>query len=195
MTSRTAACSRSGAEALHARIVTAIERMHGVRLDEHVEQLAHHALAAEDWASALRYCEQAGDKAVARAAYHEAAVYFERALGAIEHLDDRDGRLAEAIDLRLKLRNTAYSLGDWPGAGLSHLVEAERLAEAIGDRHRLAAISISLGSSLQNLGQTQPAFQAIQRAASHRRQPRRSRPENRGHLYAGGEQAVRRCLS
>ena len=149
--------------ALHTRIVRAIERKYSERLDEQVEQLAHHALAAEDWTGALRYCDQAGDKAITRAAYREAGLYFERALGAFEHLDDKDRTLAEAIDLRLKLRNVAYALGDWR-AGLAHLVEAEQLAEAIGDRRRLAAISISLGSSLQNLGQTEPAFQAVQRA-------------------------------
>ena len=149
--------------ALHSRIVQTMEQMHAERIDEQVERLAHHALAAEAWDSTLRYSEQAGDKAIDRAAYREAAAYFGRALEAFEHLDDKDGRLAEAIDLRLKLRNAVFSLGDWR-AGLQHLVEAERLAEGIGDRRRLAAIGVSLGSSLHNLGQTEPAFQAVKRA-------------------------------
>ena len=149
--------------ALHARIVRTIERLYPERLDEHVERLAHHALAAEDWTAALHYCGQAGDKMNARAAYREAAAYFERALGALEHLDDEDDRLAEAIDLRSKLRNAMFSYGDMRG-GLTHLMEAERLAERLGDRRRLALISIHLGSSLVNLGHTEQACRAVERA-------------------------------
>src|SRR5215813_1690011 len=37
---------------LHARIVTAIEHLHGDRL-EHVERLAHHALRGEVWDKAV----------------------------------------------------------------------------------------------------------------------------------------------
>ncbi|MFN8634873.1 MAG: adenylate/guanylate cyclase domain-containing protein [Chloroflexota bacterium] len=150
-------------KSLHARIVQAIERAYSERLEEHVERLARHALAAEDWNGALRSCEQAGDKMNARAAYREAADYFERALEAFERLDNKDDRITEAIDLRLKLRNVVFSLGDFRG-GLAHLVEAERLAESVGDRRRLAAISTHLGSSLVNLGQTQQAFRAVERA-------------------------------
>jgi tetratricopeptide (TPR) repeat protein len=148
---------------LHAGIVAAIARLYVDRLEEQVERLAHHALSAEDWNGAVRYCGQAGDKANARAAYREAADYFERALRAFENLDDGDGRLAEAIDLRLKLRNVVFSRGDFRG-GLAHLIDAERLAERLGDRRRYAAISILLGSSLVNLGQTTEALGAAERA-------------------------------
>ena len=41
--------------ALHARIVEAIEALHGDRLAEHVERLAHHALRGEAWENAVRY--------------------------------------------------------------------------------------------------------------------------------------------
>jgi class 3 adenylate cyclase len=54
--------------ALHAQIVDALERLAPTRLDEHVDRLAHHALRGEVWDKALRYCRQAGAKAVERSA-------------------------------------------------------------------------------------------------------------------------------
>ena len=67
---------------LHTRIVEALETFAGDRVTEQVERLAHHALRGEVWDKALAYCHQAGDKALARSAYREAAGYFEQALSA-----------------------------------------------------------------------------------------------------------------
>jgi predicted ATPase len=41
--------------ALHARIVEVLESLVGDRVDEQVEQLAHHALRGEVWDKALTY--------------------------------------------------------------------------------------------------------------------------------------------
>jgi hypothetical protein len=57
---------------LHARIVDAIETLHGDRLVEQVERLAHHAIRAERWEKALVCCRQAGAKAMGRWARREA---------------------------------------------------------------------------------------------------------------------------
>src|SRR5438309_6497526 len=57
---------------LHGRIVETIEGLAGEGLDEQVERLAHHALRGEVWAKALVYCQQAGEKALARSAHREA---------------------------------------------------------------------------------------------------------------------------
>jgi len=58
--------------ALHARIVGAIEALYGDRLDEQVEQLAHHALRGELREKAVHYLKQAGLKAAARSAFPDA---------------------------------------------------------------------------------------------------------------------------
>src|SRR6516162_990267 len=65
---------------LHARIVEALEVLAGDRVAEHVERLAHHTLRGEVWDKAVTYCRQAGEKAMARSAYHEAVGSFEQAL-------------------------------------------------------------------------------------------------------------------
>ena len=72
--------------ALHARLVEVIETCTPARTSEHVERLAHHALQGEVWSKAVRYCQQAGVRAEARAAFHEAVRYVEHALQALTRL-------------------------------------------------------------------------------------------------------------
>src|SRR5438309_9699044 len=66
--------------ALHARIVTAIERLYPDRQAEHVARLAHHAVQGERWAEAVSYPREAGTKAATRAAHREAVSDLARAL-------------------------------------------------------------------------------------------------------------------
>src|SRR5262249_41421348 len=81
---------------LHARIVAALEGLAGDHGAEQVERLAYHALRGEVWEKALAYCWQAGEKALARSAHHEAAGYFEQALGALQHLPETHDSRAQA---------------------------------------------------------------------------------------------------
>src|SRR5439155_11983072 len=83
---------------LHARIVEALEALYAERLAEQVERLAHHALRGEVWDKTLAYCQQAGEKALARSAYREAVAYFEQALGALRHLPETRDTREQAID-------------------------------------------------------------------------------------------------
>ena len=85
--------------ALHARIVEAIETLHGDRLAEHVERLAHHAFRGEVWAKAATYLREAGTKANGRCAYRQAAGWFEQALGAVAKLPNSRAKAEQAIDI------------------------------------------------------------------------------------------------
>ena len=67
--------------ALHARIVETLETLAGDRLADQVERLADHAVRGEVWDKALRYCRQAGAKAMERSASREAVGCYEQALG------------------------------------------------------------------------------------------------------------------
>jgi hypothetical protein len=60
--------------------VEVLETLYPARIAEQVERLAHHALQGEVWDKALMYCRQAGEKAMARSAHHEAVGCFEPAL-------------------------------------------------------------------------------------------------------------------
>jgi tetratricopeptide (TPR) repeat protein len=148
---------------LHARIVEAMETLAGDRVVEQVERLAHHALRGEVWAKALVYCRQAGDKAMARSAYGEAVGSFEQTLSALGHLPEQRHTLEQAIDLRLALRTALFMSGDL-GRVLACLREAEALAEALDDSHRLAQVSIFLILHFVHRGAYDQAIAVAQRA-------------------------------
>jgi class 3 adenylate cyclase/tetratricopeptide (TPR) repeat protein len=141
---------------VHGRIVSEIERLHGDRLEEQVEQLAHHALRAERWSEALRYGRRAGTKAIARWALREAAVQLEHALAAARHLPDTREVIAEMIDARLDLRMAIHTLGEVE-RGQELLREAASLAERLGDEARTGKIAYALSVNLWMLGRSDEA--------------------------------------
>jgi class 3 adenylate cyclase/tetratricopeptide (TPR) repeat protein len=126
--------------ALHVRIVETIERIYPDRLAEHVDRLAHHAFLGEDWAKAVTYLQQAGNKDFARSVHREAVRCFEEALTALTHLPETRETLEQAIDLRFDLRNALLPLAEW-GRIEGYLREAEALAKKLNDQRRLASVS------------------------------------------------------
>ncbi len=148
--------------ALHGRIVEGIERLHPDRLGEHVERLAHHALAGERWDRAIAYARQAGSKAAHRSANREALRYFEQALAVLPSLPESLESRGLAVDLRLDIRTALFPLGELRRA-LDHLRDAERLATDLGDQRRLAQVSGFLSQGLSWVGQHERAIEAGQR--------------------------------
>jgi class 3 adenylate cyclase/tetratricopeptide (TPR) repeat protein len=124
---------------LHARIVGALETLFPGRLDEQVDQLAHHASEAQAWEKAARYCRWAGERAAGRSAHREAVLHFERALTALRHLPEDHERLQSTIDLRFALRTALLPLG-YSRRIAECLREAEPLAVALGDQRRLGRL-------------------------------------------------------
>jgi class 3 adenylate cyclase/tetratricopeptide (TPR) repeat protein len=147
---------------LHGRIVAAIEQHYADRLTDQVERLAHHALRGEVWDKAVAYSRQAGDKAVARSANREAVACFEQALLALEHLPEGRERHEQAIDVRFGLR---HALGQRlePGRILTYLQEAEGLAQALGDQHRLGWATAYISDQFWLAGDPQRAVEVGQR--------------------------------
>ncbi len=150
-------------KALHARIVEAIERLYLDRLDEHVERLAHHALRAERWEQAARYCRQAGRRALMRSVTHEAVAWFEPGLVALRRLPERRDVLEQVIDLSVDLRSALNGIGELERA-FTFLAEAERYAEQIGDQRRLGRVLVSMNSYLAFGNNLERAFTVSRRA-------------------------------
>jgi tetratricopeptide (TPR) repeat protein len=115
------------------------------------------------WDEALACCRQAGQKALARSAHHEAVEYFEQALSALPHLPETHDTREQAIDLRLALRSALLASGDF-GRMLAYLREAEPLAEALADPRRLGDVSRFLATHFYFMGAYDQAIAAAQRA-------------------------------
>jgi class 3 adenylate cyclase/tetratricopeptide (TPR) repeat protein len=125
---------------IHAKVLECLETLRAVRLNESVEQLAHHALQAEMWVKAVMYLRQSGGKALDRSANKEAVRLFGQALEALKHLPEERGTLEEAIDVRFDIRNALQPLGELSQM-LAFLQEAERLAVRIDDQDRLGWVA------------------------------------------------------
>jgi tetratricopeptide (TPR) repeat protein len=148
---------------LHARIVGAMEALYADRLAEQVDRLAHHALRGEVWEKAVIYCRQAGTNALTHSAYREAVTYFEQALDALHRLPAHPDTQAQAIDLRLDLRRALFLLGEIERVFVC-LQEAQILAEALGDHHRLGWVFANLINPFMQLCEHDRALASGQRA-------------------------------
>jgi tetratricopeptide (TPR) repeat protein len=148
--------------ALHASIVEVGERLYADRLTEQIERLAQHAFRGEVWAKALTYSRQAGTKAFARSANHEAVACFEQALRVLTHLPERRETIEQAIDLRFELRNALFLLREHERI-FAYLREAEVLSQASDDRQRLGQVSAHLSIHCITMGEHEQALAYGQR--------------------------------
>ena len=167
---------------LHACIVETLEALAGDQVAEQVERLAHHALRGEMWDKALTYCQQAGEKVMARAAHREAVGYLEQALGAAQRLPARHDLLAQGIDLCIILDSAFLTLGD-PRRGFDYLRKAIVLAEALDDQRQLGRAANGMTHYFLRTGDFDAAIESGQRALVH--------ATTSG---AGVEQAIAHCV-
>jgi tetratricopeptide (TPR) repeat protein len=149
-------------QALHARILGALEALARDRLPEQVEPLAYHALRGKVWDKALVYARQAGEKAMARSAHHEAVRSFEQALRVLPQLPETRSTREQALDLRFALRSALRPLGEVDRL-LAVLEEAEALAAALNDPRRQGQVALFMSQHYRMLGRHDEATAAAQR--------------------------------
>jgi len=149
--------------ALHAQLVAAIETLYADRTTEQVEHLAHHASRGEVWDKAVIYLRQAGMKAAARSANHEAVAYFEQALGVLSYLPQNRETLEMSVDLRLELRPSLLTLGEQERI-VEHLSQAESLAEELGDKRRIGRVLADMSAYFSREAEHERAVDAGERA-------------------------------
>jgi class 3 adenylate cyclase/predicted ATPase len=119
---------------LHARIVAAIEELHGGRLGEQMELLAHHAVKGEVWDKAVVYLREAGTKAFVRSAYADAVSHFDRALGILETLPVNAQREREELSLLLAFGPTIQAMKGLGTADVERVFSrAHELSTRLGD--------------------------------------------------------------
>ncbi len=123
---------------LHQRVATALEAQPGAD-DELLAELAYHYFEcawAGNAAKAVEYCRRAADQAMARLAYEGAADLYDKALHALDELDeelpDRDDLQAELLVARCEALLAAGDVVSATGA-------VSQLQSAAGDSPRLAA--------------------------------------------------------
>src|SRR5205085_8469987 len=131
--------------------------------DDHIEQLAHHALHGGLPDKAVSYLRQAGSRAASRSALRDARVRFEQALGVLETLPETRATLEQGYEVRLALRSVLSQLGDFPRM-LEGLGEAETLAEKLNDDRRRGRIAAFLANFHARFGEPGAAIACGARA-------------------------------
>lgn len=153
---------------LHARVLDVMERLYADRVHEHVDRLASHAVRGRVWTKGLTYLRLAGTRALERSALREAAMYFDQALTALQHLPESPELREQAIDLRFDLRNALQPRGELQQM-FKHLQEAETLAVALGDQRRLGRVAAYLTDYFRLTGERDRAIDWGHRALASAR--------------------------
>ena len=127
---------------LHARIVEALEELYGADAEAHASELAYHSTEAEAVGGSerlVRYSRLAGEQALARYAWEDAAAHFQRALKAKEGTSTATptvqagpARDADTAALLLGL-GRAQSFADRWEEALKSLARALDYFEEVGD--------------------------------------------------------------
>jgi class 3 adenylate cyclase len=135
---------------LHQRIAATLETEPGAD-DELLAEVAYHYFECA-WAGnavkAVEYCRRAADQAMARLAYEGAADFFDRALHALEEIDDelpdREDQIAAVLIARCEALLAAGDVTAAAGA-------VAKLQEAARDSARLAAWATCFDGQLSML--------------------------------------------
>ena len=150
--------------ALHARIVEAIERLHGDRLAEQVERLAHHALRARAVGQGARLRPTGGsqgDGALGAAGCrHPSRAGARRDAG----ISPRPARPSSRRSTCASTFGTPFTRSARSSGRVALMREAEPLAERLGDEARSGEISLSLGIGLWMMGHSDEAQESGDRA-------------------------------
>lgn len=135
---------------LHQRIAGTLEAEAGAD-DELLAELAYHYFEcawAGNAAKAVEYCRRAADQAMSRVAYEGAAELYDRALHALEELDDE---LPDRDELQAELLIAHCEALLAAGDVTSAKVAVSQLREVAGDSGRLGAWGVCFDGELSML--------------------------------------------
>jgi class 3 adenylate cyclase/tetratricopeptide (TPR) repeat protein len=135
----------------HTAAGVGLEELFSGRIDDVVELIAYHFGRGQVWDKALTYLRQAAVKSQSRSAYREALASLEEALEALRHLPETVEMREQGIDVRLEIRSSLYSLGEFEKM-LTYLQEAEAMAGAISDSRRLGLVSLHSAEYFRQTG-------------------------------------------
>jgi predicted ATPase len=118
--------------------MAALEALGGLRVTEHVERLAHHALRGEVWDKALAYAWQAAIKAVARSAHAEALSSLTTALDLLSALPKTPARAQQELDIQTTLGPVLMALKGFTAPEVEQAYARARvLCQQVGDTPQL----------------------------------------------------------
>ncbi len=140
---------------LHEQLAQYIERTFGEPLDQYVDLLAFHYERSQNEAKKREYLLKAGEAAQKDYANEAAIDYYQRLLPLLS--------TEEQVAVMLKLGEVLQLVGKWQTAR-DRYVQAEALAETLGDRRAQADCQTALAELLRKQGLYTEASEWLQRA-------------------------------
>ncbi|RME43265.1 MAG: hypothetical protein D6791_15860 [Chloroflexi bacterium] len=133
-------------QVIHRQVATALESRHRGETDQVCEALAHHYATAGIWDKALVYLQQAGDKARQALANESAFCWYNRALEALDHLEQMatsEETKADLLKKRFQILASRAEIYETPGMPETREDDLQRLqaiARELGDQDDLSMI-------------------------------------------------------
>src|SRR5689334_23014134 len=149
--------------ALHRRVAESLEDVYAHDRAAHALALGTHYRHGEAWDKAASFLGLAGRQAAGRSAHHEAVACFEEALNALHRLSAGRDVDERALDIRIELRQSLYPMGRFADLA-RHLREAERVADKLDDRPRLARVAAYMSNHAWITGDLSHALAFAERA-------------------------------
>jgi class 3 adenylate cyclase len=131
---------------LHRRVGETIERVYGADSEQHLDQLAHHFLEAQELGKAVDYSIRAGDRAMSLMAYEDGAALYERALQALELRGGASGR--QRAELLIALGDAQVRAGEGQ-RGKETFYRAADVARAAGAHDQLARAALGVANKFE----------------------------------------------
>jgi len=145
----------------HLRIAQVIEKLYTSRLEDWYEALAYHFREGNSLEKSVIYCHRAGVKAASHFAYRDALLYFEQALGALEHLPKGRHKLEQAIAIRIDRGPALIALGSYLAPEVEeNYTQAGKLCEQLGETTQLFPVLWTL-SRIRNWRGELPAARQL----------------------------------
>ena len=131
---------------LHLRIGDLLERAHGREAGDIAGELAMHFEHGRDVDRAVRYRRHAGEQAIRRHGYREAAEHAARALESLEPQPDSRERIEQELALQVMLGSALTALKGHAAPEVeAAYARARALCERGGDSPRLFPVLVALG--------------------------------------------------
>ncbi len=143
---------------LHLRTGECLERGYGRRAGEIAGELAMHFEHGRDVERAARYRRQAGEQALGRHGYREAADHVTRALDLLGGLPDSRERLQQELALQVMLGAALTAIRGYAAPEVARTyARARELCTQMGDTPRLLPVLLGLGRFYLVRGEFQTA--------------------------------------
>ncbi|HWN58027.1 MAG TPA: adenylate/guanylate cyclase domain-containing protein, partial [Methylomirabilota bacterium] len=119
---------------LHERAGLALESMFAERLEDHLDELAHHYSRSDNSGKAVEYLGRAGQQALQRSAYADAISSLSAALDLVQKLPDGPERIRRELTLQLAVASALVAVrGYGAPKTLRAYTRAYELCERLGD--------------------------------------------------------------